>query len=319
MPPASVATSSELNALQLEVNILKDGFTKLDERLKKLEAAPTPPPEPTSPSPSPPTSNLDTFGIKKIYPDAAIKNEWYVDMANPATTPNFKNLPTITKITTDGSFQTNATQVRMEAWSAVGKKFLNVEITAYTKLISGTPTYLLQQYSRGGHHFSDSTKWCEGSAYKGALLTDGNSTCRKEINHPAYTNNRGTVRATTKPLLNRWVGFKTVIYNYLSAGKTYVRVENYIDDDVQDANGNLIIKNNWVKCATTDDTGGWATTNPDFKADCPRLNKDITSGFRARDEILSLPGGTATQNLAAWRTDAATNKWKYLSVREITV
>ena len=301
--PASVTTSAEHDALVLRMQLAEEGIMKLDERLKKLETQP---------------SSNDKFGIKKLYPDAPIVNEWYVDMVNPATTPNFKNLPTITK-QPDGSFQTNAAQVRMEAWSPVGKKFLNVEITAYTKLVAGTPDYTLQQYSRGGHHFSDPTKWCEGSAMKGALLTDGNSTCRKEINHPAYCSNRGTVRATPTPLNNRWIGFKTVIFNYVSSGKTFVRMQNYIDDDVQDANGNLVIKNNWKLCATTDDTGGWMTTDADYKADCPRLNKDITTGFRARDEILSLPGGTATQNLAAWRTDGSTNNWKYLSVREIAI
>jgi hypothetical protein len=265
-----------------------------------------------------PPSLIDKFEVKKLYPDAATVNEWYVDMANPAASPNFKNLPTITK-QPDGSFQTNASQVRMEAWSPVDKKFLNVEITAYTKLVSGTPQYTLQQYSRGGHHFSDPAKACEGSAMKGGLLTNGDSTCRKEVNHPAYCNNRGTVKATTKPLLKRWVGYKTVIYNYLSGGKTFVHMENYIDDDVTDASGNLVIKNNWVKCAATDDTGGWSTDNPDFKADCPHLNKDVTTGYRTRDEILNMPGGTATQNLAAWRTDGSTNNWKYLSVREIFV
>jgi len=316
---SSTSTDSLVNDATKDIVARMD---KLKADLNGLSPAPTPEPTPPEPTPQPPTptGNLDKFGIKKIYADStANSNGWYVDMDNPGQTTNFKNLPNITK-QQDGSFQTSSSQVRMEAWSPANKKWLNVEITCYTKLVSGSPTYLVQLYSRGGHHFSDQSKWCEGSAYKGALQLDGNSTCRKEVNHPAYCSNKGTVRATTTPLTKRWVGFKTIIYNFVSTGgKTFVHIENYIDDDVNDSSGNLVIKNNWKKCATTDDVGGWSTSNSDFKADCPHLNKDMTTGYRTRDEILNTSGGTATQNLAAWRTDGATNNWKYLSVREIQV
>ena len=35
--PSTVPTSGEFNDLILQVNIIKDGIAKLDERLKKLE------------------------------------------------------------------------------------------------------------------------------------------------------------------------------------------------------------------------------------------------------------------------------------------
>jgi hypothetical protein len=192
----------------------------------------------------------------------------------------------------------------MEAWSPDNKKWLNVEITQYAKVTSGGG--LLQMYSRGGHH--SSSRPCEGSAVKSRLYIDGKAAWVKEINHPAYTSNRGTVSADGgRSHLNKWIGHKAVIYNFIENGKTYVRMQNYIDVDVTDASGNLAPKNNWKLASTVEDRGGWGSTNDDFDASCGR----------PRDAILSAPGGTATANLAAWRSDGTTWQWKYLSVREI--
>lgn len=274
----------------------------------------------TPPPPPPPTpTGLDKFGVRKIYPDASTPNEWYVNMDNPAGSVNFKNLPSISK-QSDGSFQTSESQVRMEAWSPEGKKWLNVEITAYQKLVSGTPQYIFQLYRGGGHHSSLSPeRSCWGAAYKAGLLSNGDTNCRKEVNHPAYCPNRGTMKGTTLPLTKMWVGYKEVVYNYVKNGKTFVKIETYIDDKVNDANGNLVIKNEWRPTAQSKDEGGWATTESDFTATCPPLNKDSTQQYRQRDEILNLPGGnTDLQNLCAFRTDGSTNNWKYLSVRAIT-
>lgn len=278
----------------------------------RIEVTKTVPPTPT-----------DKFGIKKIYPDAATPNEWYVNMDNPAASLNFKNLPPITK-QPDGSFQTKDPQVRMEVWSPENKKWHNVEITAYQKIIGTVPKYAFQLYRGGGHHSQNTVeRQCWGAAYKTAMLSDGTSgcstSCRKEVNHPAYCPNRSVTKVSTKPLGNRWIGMKQVTYNYLKNGKTFVRIEAYVDDDVTDSAGNLVIKNNWKLYANTNDEGGWATTETDFVATCPPLNKDSTQQYRQRDEILNLPGGdTALQNLCAYRTDGSTNNWKYLSVREIT-
>jgi hypothetical protein len=258
-------------------------------------------------------TTLDNFGIKKIYPTAAGGNEWYVNMDDPRSDPLFRNLPSMTK-QPDGSWQVSASQVRMEAWSPENGKWLNVEITGYAKMISGS-NELIQWYSRGGHHTSSNE--CLGSAYKARLYGDGEARWVKEVTHPAYTGNRGSVQATDEPLKGRWVGLKAVIYNFVEDGKTYVRMESYIDDDVTDSNGNLVIGNNWQLASVVEDRGGWATSNPDFNASCFPVNKDSTQQYRQRDEIINMPGGTSTQNIAAWRSDGLTWNFKYLSVREI--
>jgi hypothetical protein len=260
------------------------------------------------------SSGLDKFSIKKIYPTKIAGNEWYVNMNDPTSDSMFRNLPPMTK-QPDGSWQVSKDQVRMEAWSPPNQKWLNVEITEYAKIVGGSHD-LLQMYSRGGHHTSSDP--CLGSAYKARLYGSGNAAWVKEVTHPAYAGNRGTIQATTKPLDGRWVGFKAVIYNIVgSDGRTYVHMESYIDDDVTDSNGNLIIKNNWKLASTYDDKGGWATNDSDFTPNCFPVNKDSTHQYKQRDEIMNMSGGTSTQNLAAFRSDQQTWNWKYLSVREI--
>ena len=251
------------------------------------------------------SAEMDRFGIEKLYPTAAGGNEWYVNMDDPRDDPSFRNLGNVQfSKNNDGSWRVLADQIRMEAWSPANEKWQNVEITEYVKIESGS-NELLQMYSRGGHHTSRDE--CLGSAYKARLYGDGIAAWNKEITHPAYAGNRAKTRATTEELNDRWIGFKAVIYNFVEDGNTYVRLESYVDDDVTDENGNLVVKNNWELASVYEDRGGWATKNSDFNSSCGR----------DRDEILSMPGGTSTQNIAAWRSDGLNWSFKYLSVREI--
>ncbi|MEP0825534.1 MAG: hypothetical protein HRF40_08615 [Nitrososphaera sp.] len=259
---------------------------------------------------------LDKFGIEKIYPTKQGGNEWYVNMKDPASDPMFRNLERMKK-QSDGSWQVDGGmngRLRMEVWSPVNEKWQNVEITMYAKMVSGS-NELLQLYSRGGHHTPKDE--CLGSAYKARLYGDGRATWVKEVSHPAYARKRGTVDVTDDPLKGRWVGFKAVIYNFVENDKTYVRMESYIDDDVTDSKGNLVIRNNWKLASVVEDRGGWKTRDSDFDPSCKPLNKDSTHKYRQRDEILNMPGGTSTQNIAAFRSDDLKWNWKYLSVREI--
>jgi hypothetical protein len=284
----------------------KAGNYKVSSLTIMASSTPPPPPPPTG-------STLDKFGIKELYPTKTGGNEWYVNMNDPKSDTNFKNLPSMTK-QSDGSWQVSASQVRMEAWSPQNTKWQNIEITEYAKMVGGT-NELLQLYSRGGHHTNSDQ--CLGSAYKGRLYGDGHTTFVKEVTHPAYTSNKDSTQATSTPLMDRWIGFKTIIYNFVENGKTYVHLESYIDNDVTDSNGNLVVKNNWKLASVVEDKGGWSTTNSDFNASCFPVNKDSTQQYRQRDEILNLPGGTSTQNIAGFRSDDLTWNWKYLSVREI--
>jgi hypothetical protein len=249
-------------------------------------------------------NETDIFGVEKIYPTKAGGREWYVNMDEPRSDSLFKNLDNIDFSNLGDSWHVSADQVRMEAWSEENQKWLNVEVTAYAKLESGS-TELLQLYSRGGHH-TDRDQ-CEGSAYKARLYGNGVAAWTKEITHPAYAGNRGMMQATETPLEDRWVGFKAVIYNVVENGEEYVRLESYIDDDVTDSDGSLVVANNWELASVVEDRGGWATDNSDFNDYCGR----------ERDEILLAPGGTDGQNIVGFRTDTIDWSFKYLSAREI--
>ena len=138
-------------------------------------------------------ADVDNFGVQKIYPTKEGGQEWYIDMQDPRSDSLLRNLDNLVLLPDGDSWHVSADQVRMEAWSQINEKWLNVEITAYAKLESGS-TELLQLYSRGGHH-TDRDQ-CEGSAYKARLYGDGTAAWTKEITHPAYAGNRGEMQAT---------------------------------------------------------------------------------------------------------------------------
>ena len=249
-------------------------------------------------------AELDSFGVEKIYQTKQGGNEWYVNMDDPTSTlRNVRNVAF--EKNPDGSWHVSARQIRMEAWSPANEKWHNVEITMYAKMDAGTSASdLLQMYSRGGHHSNSDP--CSGSAYKARLYEDGRAAWTKEVTHPAYAHNRGVVDVAGS-LEDKWVGFKAVIYNFEENGNTYVRMESYIDEDVTDENGNLVVGNNWKLASVVEDKGGWGTPDGDFADSCGR----------ARDEILTGPGGSGNQNVAAWRSDNMEWSFKYLSAREI--
>lgn len=278
----------------------------------------------------PPIVSLDKLGIKKIYPTK--DQEWFVDMANPAGTPRFTNLPTLVSVDEVDdigglkAFQTSASQVRMEANSITGQKSLNVEITCYSKWVAGSNAngYMAQDYgARGGHH-SDSTaaRKCMGSAYKGAYMQTGKAKCRKEVEHPNYADSKNEQVATTKPLKGHWLGRKTIIYNIVELGKTYPKIELYVDDGC-DLNGALVVKGNenrWKKVTEYVDRGGWSADSTGWNSTCPALDSNYAHAYRKVDEIMNTSGmvGFDYNCIGVWRTDDVTTSWKYLSSREIT-
>lgn len=238
-------------------------------------------------------------------------------MNSPTSDSLFRNLPPLHH-ESDGSWSySNSLQVRMEAWSPTDEKWKNVEITEYAKT-TNSGDVLLQEYSRGGHH-SDSNQ-CLGSAMKGRFW-EQHSSITKEVTHPAYTSNKNNIPISAMPSSydnNKWQGYKTMIYNINENGNNYVKVETYVDPNAQNNDGTINIKNNWVKVGEYTDRGDWSTSSTDFNAGCSAIDSNYVHSYRQRDEILNTEGGTATQNLVAWRSDYAGIHWKYLSVREIT-
>ena len=245
-----------------------------------------------------------TFKPKEIYPTKQGGSEWYLDINNPLEDQIFDPSTKITKLQ-DGSWAVGEGsngnyQVRMNVITPPGQEeWKNVEITGYVKVIhtasdAASSEGAINWYARGGRH-SDSVP-CEGTSLKGILRINGVAAWQKEIWHTGgYTNTRAVISATN-PILDRWIGWKVVIYNINN--DTAVKMESYLDENAN---------NNWRKVNELVDNGGWYADYPDsvfYSVDCDR----------PKDYVVTNSGPIVT-----FRSDNILWQFKELSVREIAV
>ncbi|MBV9178637.1 MAG: hypothetical protein JO297_16550 [Nitrososphaeraceae archaeon] len=224
-------------------------------------------------SSSPPLSSshsnsgvVDKFGIRELYPTKPGGEEWFMNMQNPRSDPR-NNPPVITK-NPDGSFKVqqdqaswgvftsllfhpnqittyNQRQLATKGYMQSPNDWKNVEMTGYAKINNPGDSYThFTWYARGGRHTSSQP--CEGTSIKGDLYNDGGTGFTKEQWHPGGYSFTDKVQAAGS-IVGKWVGFKTVIYNFQENGKTVVREQNWIDKNND---------NNWVKIFDFVDRGG---------------------------------------------------------------
>ena len=243
----------------------------------------------------------DKFGIREIYPTKENGREWYMNMENPKEDEHFSITfnPNITK-QEDGSWRISTPVVRMNVKTLEGEtNWKNVEMTGYAKIagvIANSSNKVIENdltwYARGGKHNQEIP--CEATAYMGGLYDNGKVGWKKELWFVGgYTDERQSAKVTNS-LVDRWVGWKVVIYNINDNSE--VKLESYID------NTNT---NYWVKVTDLVDDGGWFAKMPDshfFDADC---SKD-------KDFIITNSGSTAT-----FRSDNLIWDFRNLSIREI--
>ncbi|HEY7080562.1 MAG TPA: hypothetical protein VH500_12730 [Nitrososphaeraceae archaeon] len=243
-----------------------------------------------------------TSKAKEIYPTKSGGREWFIDMNNPSGDGLFTPGSQITK-QSDGSWRINGNfrpdsknedQVRMTVGTPHGdKEWKNVEITGYARVLSAdSNSDDLDWYARGGTHSSDVP--CEGTALKGTISVDGKVSWLKEIWHTGgYTRPKDTHKATDS-ILNRWIGWKVVMYN-INENKA-VKMESYIDNNDD---------NHWKKVSELVDAGSWyaRSSNDEFySANCNR----------AKDYVITNSGPFVT-----FRSDNMDWVFADLSVREI--
>jgi hypothetical protein len=262
----------------------------------------------------------DIFGISELYPTASGGREWFVNMTNPANSSHFSETGGFELIKqNDGSWRVNSTHVRLVVETPQNMtEWKNVEITGYAKL--SRPTNLnstssvnsnsnatatnnsesgeiddLAFIGRSGRHSSEVP--CEGTAYVGGLHNEGSVGWKKEIWHTGgYTDERAK-NIVTEPILNRWIGWKVIIYDTQVNNQTAVKLESYLDDQ---NNGS------WKKVTEIIDNGGWYSRSSDeefFSADCGKM----------RDHVIVEAGP-----FVIFRTDNLVFDFKNLSVREIS-
>jgi hypothetical protein len=253
-------------------------------------------------APMPSAGPRHLFKVKEIYPTKPGGREWFIDMNNPTSDGIFDPGSPI-KQRADGSWEINGNvrpgnkyedQVRMTVGTPAGQEqWKNVEITGYARVLSAdSNSDDLDWYARGGTHSSDVP--CEGTAVKGTISVDGDVSWLKEIWHTGgYTKPRDT-HSVTDTILNRWIGWKVLIYN-INDNKA-VKMESYLDD-----NDN----NHWKKVSDIVDNGGWyaRSSNEEFySAGCDR----------PKDYIITNSGPLVT-----YRSDNMEWDFADLSVREI--
>lgn len=247
----------------------------------------------------------DKFGITAIFSTKPDGREWFIDMNNPEGDGIFRTNSLLTK-SDNGSWRVTGDHIRMYVDTPFGQKdWRDVEMTGYVKLVETIPGEIngldyFSWFARGGlHNLSDP---CKGSAYKNKVKYDGTSIYLvKELWHggedTGYSDRQNNVNNAIKPLNNRWIGIKMIMYNI---DNDRVKTELYLDNNND---------NDWKKITEAVD-GNWPVHNP-APSNCinPLTGKPLKI-----DEIILWGGKTAT-----FRADYATFDFKNLSVREIEV
>ena len=258
---------------------------------------------------------VDEFGTLQIYPTVHGGREWFINMQDPFDDETVSiDSDIILDQQPNDSWRVNGSEMRIRVDTPTGQEeWKNIEMTGYVKMISPTtPTAVSSEFSdqdkesededsldphltwraRGGRH-SDTVP-CEGTALNGGLYLDGKVTWKKEIWHTeGYTAARG-VSEIPNSLINKWIGWKTVMYNL--DNDSSVKMESYLDSDAN---------NKWKKVSEVEDNGEWYadTTDEEFYSiDCGK----------EKDYIISNSGPIAT-----FRADNLVFDFKNLSIREI--
>jgi hypothetical protein len=263
---------------------------------------------PPIPPPPPDGGTNDKFGINKIYPTKPGGEEWYMNMQDPKNDPRTKQIPMSKN--SDGSWKVNEKQIRYTVYTSSGyhpdlvvkdnsilatrgymqspNDWKNVEMTGQVKFNSGSDDDWTW-YARGGHNTGNGwPEGCEATEYKGSLeYTSGRVRWAKEQFHVGYVFSPWKDSPASGD--HRFVGFKTVMYNFQLDGKTAVKMESYVDPNND---------NHWQKVYDWVDKGGWGNQGGECKG--------------APDQIITWGGP-----VAAFRWDNANIDIKNFSVREI--
>ena len=105
---------------------------------------------------------------------------------------------------------------------------------------------------RGRHTGSGTPEGCEGSSIKGDLFYDGRVRFAKEQWHVSYV--FSPITTATTDIEDRWVGFKTMMWNTVQSGGRFVEMELWMDKNLDGLQNGP-----WERVYQTSDIGGWGT------------------------------------------------------------
>ncbi|MGA7370601.1 MAG: hypothetical protein WBX01_15845 [Nitrososphaeraceae archaeon] len=259
---------------------------------------------------------MDKYDTLKIYPTVPGGREWFINIKDPFDDEIITfNSDIALDQQSDDSWRVNNSKVRIRVDTPPGQEeWKNVEMTGYVKMISPTLTTASSEFpdqdegSEDGDSLDPHLTWrargarhndmvpCEGTALNGGLYLDGRVSWKKEIWHTGgYSDARG-VSEIPISFINKWIGWKTVMYNL--ENDSSVKMESYLDIDAN---------NRWEKVSEAKDNGKWYadTTDEEFySVDCGK----------EKDYIITNSGPTAT-----FRADNLIFDFKNLSIREIKI
>ncbi len=259
----------------------------------------------------------DIFGVKEIYPTKKDGAQWYMNANNilndtlfyTSPDPNATcNNPAICmqlyKNPTDDSWHAKRIYVpenegtRLVVNSPPNTLWLNTEMTGYYKLQNST--HYPQEFTHVTRSGTPHTTVCHGYSYYPSITFDGNAEVQKSLYHAgdisSYSETFASTGVTT-PLIDRWIGMKTMTYNIKN--NTAVKFEIWTDE--QD-------NNNWHKIFEQIDPG-WPVPGNPAEQGC----KNPTTGLAMNNNDIISWGGTEQQ----FRADNAEFDFKKLSIREI--
>jgi hypothetical protein len=278
------------------------------------------------------TSDVDVFGIRKIYSTKQKGIEWFMNMDDleeegrvklrgtaqkknghwrgkvdsGMSPPSFRVSVSAKKGVGGDDATPNHTEADKNGFMASPDDWKNIEVTGYFKIEkTDNDDEEITMYCRGGTH-NDDDGGCRGTAYKPGIQYNGKPNFAKE-----YWHSDGTWLKDDKGFKNikgpgaivgKWIGQKAVVYDMKQDGQARVKIELYYDT-VSDDDLNSP-PNNWKKFYELIDDG---TNLGDLgKSQCKTVKNN-------KSEIFTWGGPIVTVRID--EIDGVLFKW--LSVREI--
>lgn len=190
-------------------------------------------------------SDIDVFGIGKLYESKPGAFEWYVNMVNPKEDPYQYNYNKMVK-NPDGSYSIgNFSKLSVYSKDGVGYNEGSMQTYNFTKLDFKGYWYKPNDWKniamtgefhyRGGNgqgitHYVRSEdhsllhSGCGASSYKNKIYFDETNNFNKEQTHP-FSWKTSNLQHNYRHLKDHWFGFKTVVYNLPTC---HVKLQNWL-------------------------------------------------------------------------------------------